>query len=109
MPDAKRIQPLINASIESNTIMNQRPKYILTCDVISNEHDDEIAEEINVHIDWGGQNNTPCHNFPRDVLQKVAHRLFVGSPNIGGILQANSKVKGYTELKQDEVLYRAHS
>ena len=108
MHNAKRIQLINNGSRENNPLSNRRPRYILTCDVTSNEHDDNIAEEVDVHIDWGGQTKTPCHNFPRDVLQKLAHRLFVGSPNIGGILAANSKVKGYTELKKDSILYRAH-
>ena len=34
--------------------------------------------------------------------------MFVGSPNIGGRLSTDSKVKGYTELKNDGILYRAH-
>ena len=108
MHSAKRIQPRSNGSMRHNPVMNRRPRYILTCDVISNEHDDQIREEINVNFDWGGQTKTPCDNFPRDVLQNLAHRLFIGSPNIGGILQVDSKVKGYTELKKDGVLYRAH-
>ena len=91
-----RIQPRNNGSIPHNTIKNRRPRYILTCDVMSNEHDDQIPEEINVRIDWGGQTKTPCDNFSRDALRKLAHRLFIGSPNIGGILQVNSKVKGHT-------------
>ena len=74
--NANRIQPRNNGSITHNTVKNRRPRYILTCDVTSNEHDDQIPEEINVHIDWGGQAKTPCDNFPRDVLQKLAHRLF---------------------------------
>ena len=43
------------------------------------------------------------------MLHKLTNHLFVGSPNIGGTLATDSKVKGYTELKKDGVLYRAHS
>lgn len=42
------------------------------------------------------------------MLQKLIHRLFVVSPNIGGRLSTDSKVKGYTELKKDGILYQAH-
>ena len=108
MVNANRIQPRQNISRASNTVCNTRPRYTLTCNVISNEHDVNLAEEIDVNIDWGGQSKTPYQNFPNDVLQKLAHRLFVGSPNIGGRLSTESKVKGYTELKKDGVLYRAH-
>ena len=105
MDNANRIQPRNNIFRASNIVSNTRPRYILTCDVTSNEHDVNLAEEIDVNIDWGGQSKTPYQNFPRDVLQKLTHRLFVGSPNIGGRLSTGSKVNGYTELKKDGILY----
>ena len=94
MDNANRIQPRNNMFRASNTVSSTRPRYILTCDVTSNEHDENLAEEIDVNIDWGGQSKTPYQNFPRDVLQKLAHRLFVSSPNIGGRLSTDTKVKG---------------
>ena len=67
-----------------------------------------LAEGVDVNTDWGGQSKTSYQNFTNDVLQKLAHRLFVGSPNIGGRLSIDSKVRGYTELKKGGVLYWAH-
>ena len=47
-------------------------------------------------------------NYPREILIKIASRLYIGSPYIGGKLSHNLVVKDYTEIKEGGSLYRSH-
>ena len=63
---------------------------------------------MNVHIDWGGQSRTPFRSYPEQLLKKVAARLYIGSPNIGGKVTYQSIVHGYTEITVNNNMYRCH-
>ena len=47
-------------------------------------------------------------NYPREILLKIASRLYIGSPHIGGKISHDSVVKGYTEIEKGGNLYRSH-
>ena len=40
------------------------------------------------------------------MLNKVAGRLYIGSPNIGGKVMSDSLVHGYTEISYNDHIYR---
>ena len=61
-----------------------------------------------MHIDWGGQHKIPVIDFSREQFKKVACRFFIGSPEIGGKLMPNSIIYGYTKIKNNGIIYRAH-
>ena len=63
---------------------------------------------MNVHIDWGGQSRTPFRSYPGQLLKRVAARLYIGSPNIGGKVTYQSIVHGYTEITVNNNMYRSH-
>ena len=67
-----------------NKGVSDKPRYKLICCIEHNENDNNIAEEVNVYIDWGGQSRTPVRSYPEKLLKTVAARLYIGSPNIGG-------------------------
>lgn len=54
MHSTNRIQLCSNTLPVYNTNLNTRPRYVLTCEVTSNTHDDNIPEKINIHVDCGG-------------------------------------------------------
>ena len=87
---------------------NTYPRYSIVCAVEYNEHDNSIPEDVNVRIDWGAQNKIPLSNFPNHILRKLAARLYIGSPNIGGKITPESLVHGYTEIIQNGFRFRAH-
>ena len=92
---------IINTQDES---VKTRPR----CTIKSNNHGDNISEEVDVHIDWGGSSKTPLSSYPHDVLWKVAYRLFVGLPTMGGKVLPDSIIHGYTEIKRDGHIFRLH-
>ena len=51
---------------------------------------------------------TPMLNFPHDLLKKITNRLFIGPPNIGGKIDTNTSVPGYTEIVIDDIICYAH-
>ena len=90
-------------------IKSNKPRYNLICDIDFNDNNnDQLQDNINVHIDWGGQSQTPVKSYPIDLLKLVAARLFIGSNNIGGKLVNGSVVPGYTEIKMKNNTYRCH-
>ena len=74
-----------------------------------NEHGNTLLEEVNVHIDWGGQSKTPVRSYPEQLLKIVAARFYIGSPNIGGKIINPSIVYGYTEITLNDSIYRCRS
>ena len=77
-----------------------------------NQHDNQENTAsnriVNVDIEWRRKNATPLLSFPVDILKKVAERLFLGSPSIGGRVKPGSKIPCYTHVFKDEIMYRAH-
>ena len=105
---AKRFQnETLRNQINKNDLKD-KGRYKLVCSVESNENDNTIAEEVNVHIDWGGQSRTPVRSYPQDLLKTVAARLYIGSPNIGGKISNPSIIHGYTEVSIGDNIYRCH-
>ena len=68
----------------------------------------EIPEVIQFHVDWGGISITPLLNVPREILKKIAHHLFLGSPHIGGRLSSTSIVDRYTEIERNGYIFRTY-
>ena len=106
--DANRIQKTFDGTVGIKKSVSNRPRYKLICTIENNENDDEIAEEVNVHIDWGGQSRTPLMSYPEELLKSVAARLYIGSPNLGGKIVSPSTVHGYTEVTLNGNMYRCH-
>ena len=88
--------------------VSNKPRYKLIYTIENNENDDGIAEEVNVHIDWGGQSRTPVMSYPQELLRFVAARLYIGSPNISGKTVSPSIVHGFTEITLNGNIYRCH-
>ena len=91
----------------TNTRESLYPRFKMKVNIEYNDND-VVGENVNVHIDWGGDSKTPLLNFPNEILKKVAHRLYIGSAHIGGKVSSNSVVMGYTEIMKDGILYRSH-
>ncbi len=104
----KETQPKqqINNCSNGTIIANRLSK--LLCSVETNDNDQSIPEEVNVHIDWGGQSNKPLSTYPTNIFQKVTYHLFIGSLNIGGKVTPDSVIHGYTEIKLDGNIIRSH-
>lgn len=88
--------------------MKTRPRFKIICTIEPNEDDDNVPEEVNVHIDWGGPSKTPISSYPYDVLKKIAYHLFIRSPNIGDNVLSGSIIYGYREIKKDVNIFRSH-
>ena len=106
--NANRIQNNCIETHNSNNGVSDKPRYKLVCCIEYNETDTGIEENVNVHIDWGGQSKTPIKSYPSELLKKVAGRLYIGSPNIGGKVMSDSLVHGYTEIIHNDDIYRCH-
>ena len=72
------------SNISSNGILIASRRFKLICTIDSNEDVDNIPEDMNVHIDWGGLSRTLLSNYLPEISEKLTYRLFIGSPNIGG-------------------------
>ena len=111
MINANRLQhhPSNSCNKRSTSSVNRisRPRFILKATFEDTDNENEIRN-INVKVDWGGITRTPVLNFPHELLKRIANRLFIGSPHIGGKVDTNSSIPGYTEIVKDEVIYRAH-
>ena len=81
---AKRIQTnnVTNRNVVRSVKVN--PRFKLICNIEDNDHDNNMSEDVNVHIDWGGKSKTPVKSYPTHLLKLVASRLYIGSPNLGG-------------------------
>ena len=75
---------------------------------IDNSDIDDITAVVEIHVEWGGQSRTPLLNYPREILLKIASRLYIGYPYISGKISQDSVVNGYTEIEKDSNLYRSH-
>ena len=106
--NAKRFDVKSRAQASATMSAESKPRFTIMCTIEENEHDNNLPEEVNVQIDWGGQSRTPFKSFQIDLLKKVAARLYIGSPNLGGKVDRHSKVCGYTELHINDQIYRAH-
>ena len=96
-----------NRSIPKN-LKNRHPRFHIKATIENEVNDETIDKIVNVDIDWGTKTQTPLFSFPRDLLKKIAARMFLGSPNIGGKVPKDAKIPGLTHLVKDDVLYRAH-
>ena len=96
--------------VDSHTCNSRQssPRYKLVSSIQQNEHDNTIAEEVTVLLDWGGQSKTPVKSYPNELLKLVASRLFIGSPNLGGKLVENSVIEGFTDVTINGNLFRCH-
>ena len=106
--NANRIQSNAGTTEKSTHRLGDKRRYKIICSTEHNENEKIIAEEVNVHIDWGGQSRTPFRSYPEQLLKKVAARLYIGSPNIGGKVTYQSIVHGYTEITVNNNMYRCH-
>ena len=89
--------------------VSDKPKYRIICSVDYDETDTGgVIENVNLHIDWGGQSKTPLKSYPAELLKQVAARLYIGSPNIGGKVTCESLVYGFTDIYQNGHIYRCH-
>ena len=73
---------------------------------MSDVHD--IPEIVQFHVDWGGVSRTSLLHFFREILTKIAYRLFLGPPHIGGRLSSTSIVDGSTEIEKNGHMFRTH-
>jgi len=106
--DANRIQNTPFGRVGNKKSVNDTPRYTLICTIENIENDNDVTEEVNVHIDWGGQSRTPVMSYPQELLKSVAARLYIGSPNIGGKIVCPSTVNGYTGVTLNGNIYRCH-
>ena len=74
----------------------------------NSDNQEGTMDKISVVIDWGGPNKTPLLSYPRQLLIRLASRLFVGTPNIGGKVDPDEVVPGLTQVKRNGIIYRAH-
>ena len=65
-------------------------------------------DTFTVTLDWGGPTKTPMVSYPREMLVRLAIRLFVGTANIGGKVRPDQSIPGLTQVKRQGVIYRAH-
>ena len=108
MASDNRVQLMTNNNGNSLVRHNvAKPRYMLSVE-IENIENDNVAEIISMHVDWGGQSKTPLPNFPNDLLKIVCKRLYIGSSHLGGKVSHDSVVKGYTEIKSNGTLIRSH-
>ena len=107
--NTNRIQHSTNINTNMNSRVESKPRFNLIYNIEYGDNDDDMTEEVNVHIDWGGQSKTTLMNLPRELLKKVSCWLFIGSPEIGGKVLPNSIIYGYTEIKHNGIIYIAHS
>ena len=63
---------------------------------------------VNVDMEWRKEVDTPLLSYPVEILKKVAERLFLGRPSIGGKVDPKTKIPCYTHVYKDNTLYRAH-
>ena len=109
MKNANRIQGNVRAVSHSGFSIKHatHPRFKLKVTIEPSDNDD-VTEVVSVHVDWGTKSKTPILNFPREVLKKIAHRLYIGSPHIGGKIAPHSIVHGYTEVVINGNTFRAH-
>ena len=91
-----------------NITQHKRPRFHIGCTTETSYNDGEETEILTLSIDWGGKSREPLKNYNIHLLHKIAARLYLGSPNIGGSISTDIKIPGFTEIKIDNVIYRCH-
>ena len=74
-------------------------------DAIQDSVIDLDGDVYKVNFKW--EKTTPLEMFPKKILQVVARRLFFHKES-GGTLMHYTTVKGFTELKLSETIFRSH-
>ena len=66
-----------------------------------------VADKHNyrVYLDW--KNKLPVHGFDKRIVEAVGKRLFLHRGS-GGCLRGDSHVKGFTEYRMGNTLFRCH-
>ena len=105
---ANRYKKRGNSNLSKGSNNEGKARYKIICHIEENEHDDNMPEDVDIEIDWGGQSKTPFKSYPTHLLKLVASRLFIGSANIGGKIDRNSVVLGLTEININGQIYRTH-
>ena len=67
----QQTQALNNIEL-TNTRESLYPRFKMKVNIEYNDND-VVGENVNVHIDWGGDSKTPLLNFPNEILKKVAY------------------------------------
>lgn len=121
LPTNRNDHIAILASQEKVFTYAKSPRFYLVPNVI--EHDsltsnntqsshsssNEEGNTLQCEIKWnGGKNAIPLKDFCSDIVSKISSRLYIGCPSIGGKVRTNQKIPGYTEVKNDDVIYRCH-
>ena len=65
-------------------------------------------DTLHVTLNWGGPSKTPLVSYPRELLVRLACRLFIGTANIGGKVRPDQSIPGLTQVKRQGIIYRAH-
>ena len=103
-----RTTALTNAVTES-IVHATKPRFLIVPDTDFDEsYQDDEGTPLSLYIDWGSIASTPYVNFESSLIQKVGARLFLNCPHHGGRVLPTSPVSGYTVIKKDGHLYRAH-
>ena len=79
------------------------------CTVDSNNNDNIISEEFNVHIDWSGYSKTSLYSYSADILKKTDYKLSIVSPSISVNVTPDSVIYRYIEIKLNINSIRSHS
>ena len=74
-----------------------------------NSANNSIDRLVDVNIEWiTARKKEPLFSFEPELLKKVAARLFLGSPNIGGKVDPSNSIPGFTHIVKDDIIYRAN-
>ena len=106
--NANRIQSHTGRIDNTTEKSGDKRGYEIMCSIEHDENNEIIAEEINVHINWGVKSQTPVCSYPEQLLKIVAARLHIGSPSIGGKVTNHSIDHGCTEITFNNNIYRCH-
>ena len=68
----------------------------------------DLRDNIDITIDWGGQSKTPMFPYSREMLIRFASRLFIGDRKLGGKVDPDACIPGFTQVVVNNVIYRSH-
>ena len=85
-----------------------KPRFKWIWNIEYNENDNDTSEEINAYIDWGGATKTLLLIFNIEIWKKNVYCLFIGSTKFGGKVLPNINISGYTEIRKNVNMFRAH-
>ena len=98
-----------NETRSSNTVSLHKFRLRVVIEDQQNSVDNSVSKLVDVNIDWtSARIKEPLFSFKPELLRKVAARLFLGSPNIGGKIDPNNSIPGYTHIVKDDIIYRAN-